>query len=167
MNKMGYCAISLARPFLSERIIMRVSRSTAYALRAALQLVDAPEGVPIPCSQLAKAGAMPERFLLQVLRNMVNHGLLYSTRGVVGGYRLTRPAAQITLLSIVEATDGPMTSVLPPLDGMPEVSRNRLETVVQGITREVCRQLSQTSLADLLVAKEENADELLGCRSGS
>ena len=136
---------------------MRVSRSTAYALQAALQLANAPEGVPVPCSQLAKAGEMPERFLLQVLRNLVNHGLLCSTRGVEGGYRLSRPAEEITLLSIVEATDGPMTSELPPLDGMPEYSKCRLEDVVQDITREICRRLAQTSLADLLVAEEGQA----------
>ena len=136
---------------------MRVSRSTAYALQAALQLADAPEDVPVPCSQLAKAGEMPERFLLQILRNLVNHGLLHSTRGVEGGYRLSRPADEITLLSVVEATDGPMTSELPPLDGMPEYSKRRLEDVVQDITREICRRLGQTSLADLLVAKDGQA----------
>jgi Rrf2 family transcriptional regulator, cysteine metabolism repressor len=131
---------------------MRVSRSTAYALQAALQLADVSGDAPVPCSQLAKAGEMPERFLLQVLRNMVNHGLLYSTRGVEGGYRLARPAEEITLLSIVEATDGPMTSELPPLDGMPDCSRKQLQAVIQDITREVCRRLAQTSLADLLTA---------------
>jgi Rrf2 family protein len=97
---------------------------------------------------------MPERFLLQVLRQMVNHGLLKSTRGVDGGYRLIRPADEISLLHIVEATDGPMTSVLPPLDGMPEGSRNLLVDVVRDITRAVSERLSKTSLADLLAATD-------------
>ena len=145
---------------------MRVSRSTAYALQAALQLADAPEDVPVPCSQLAKAGEMPERFLLQLLRNMVNHGLLCSTRGVEGGYRLSRPAKEITLLSIVEATDGPMTSELPPLDGMPEYSKRQLQAVVQNITREVCKRLAQTSLADLLAAEEEQVDRPFSEQTG-
>jgi Rrf2 family protein len=92
---------------------------------------------------------MPERFLLQVLRQMVNHGLLKSARGVDGGYCLLRPAREITLLHILEATDGPMTSELPPLDGMPEGSRRRLVNVVQEITRAVSERLSKTSLADL------------------
>ena len=64
---------------------MRMSRAAVYAIGAMLQLAEAPAGVPIPCSRLAKAGEMPERFLLQVLRNLVNHGLLKSTRGVDGG----------------------------------------------------------------------------------
>ena len=67
---------------------MRLSRASAYALGAVLQLAHAPAGMPVPCSQLAKHGQMPERFLLQVLRNLVNHGILVSTRGVDGGYAL-------------------------------------------------------------------------------
>ncbi len=136
---------------------MRLSRAAAYAIRAALQLAGAPASVPIPCSQLAKSGEMPERFLLQVLRHLVNHGLLQSTRGVDGGYRLKRPAQEITLLHIVEATDGPMTSELPPLDGMPEASRKRLVRVIQETTRDIGQRLSQTSLADLLFDDEHNS----------
>lgn len=150
---------------------MRLSRASVYAIRAALQLVDAPAGLPIPCSQLAKAGEMPERFLLQILRHLVTHGLLQSTRGVDGGYQLSRPAKEISLLQIVEATDGPLTSELPPLDGMPEVSRKQLFCVVQDITRATSLRLSQTSLADLLAEEKTSqhpsslAGSDLGCTS--
>lgn len=61
---------------------------------------------------------MPERFLLQVLRTLVNEGLLKSTRGVDGGYRLAKPASQISLLDIVEAVDGPIQPELPQIAGL-------------------------------------------------
>ena len=102
---------------------MRMSRSTAYAVSAVLQLANAPPGMPVPCSRLAKVGEMPERFLLQILRTLVNHGLLKSTRGVDGGYSLTRPVTEISLLQIFEATEGPLTSSIPPLDSLPEASQ--------------------------------------------
>ena len=51
---------------------------------------------------------MPERFLLQILRNLVTHGILRSTRGVEGGYALTRPPEQISLLEVIEAIEGPI-----------------------------------------------------------
>jgi hypothetical protein len=53
---------------------------------------------------------MPERFLLQILRVLVTHGILRSTRGVDGGYALTKPADQISLLEVIEAIDGPLDS---------------------------------------------------------
>lgn len=129
---------------------MRMSRASAYAIGAILQLADAPSGVPIPCSRLAKTGEMPERFLLQVLRNLVNHGILKSTRGVEGGYALLRPLSEITLLHIMEATDGPLTPTTPPLDSIPEASRSRLQGILRDITAEVCQSLAKVKLIELL-----------------
>ena len=51
---------------------------------------------------------MPERFLLQILRNLVTHGILRSTRGVDGGYSLVRPADEVSVLDVIEAIEGPM-----------------------------------------------------------
>ena len=87
---------------------MKLSRTVAYAVRATLQLAQCPQGTPIPCSKLASEGHMPERFLLQILRNLVTHGILRSTRGVEGGYALTRPPEQISLLEVIEAIEGPI-----------------------------------------------------------
>ncbi len=130
---------------------MRMSRTSAYAIGAVLQLAEAPPGIPVPCSRLAKVGEMPERFLLQVLRNLVNHGILKSTRGVEGGYSLHRPISEITLLHIIEATDGPLTPTTPPLDNFPEFSRSRLQEILCEITSEACKNLAQVRLADLVV----------------
>jgi len=134
---------------------MRMSRATAYAISAVLQLADAPAEVPIPCSQLAKTGEMPERFLLQVLRNLVNHGLLKSTRGVDGGYFLLRPPDEISLLQIIEATDGPIAPVVPPLDGVPAASRLRLHQLLREATADVCQRLASVTLAELRTDKRE------------
>lgn len=128
---------------------MRMSRSTAYAIGAVLQLANAPPGVPIPCSKLAKLGEMPERFLLQILRNLVNHGILKSTRGVDGGYSLIRPASGVTLLQIFEATEGPLTPSLPPLDSLPTASKQKLLEVLGDITAASCQRLAQVTLAEL------------------
>ena len=128
---------------------MRMSRSTAYAIGALLQLANAPPGQPVPCSHLAKTGEMPERFLLQILRNLVNHGMLKSTRGVDGGYSLTRTISEITLLQVFEATEGPLTPALPPLDSLPEASQQKLLDALGTITAASCQSLAEITLADL------------------
>ena len=135
---------------------MRMSRAAAYAVGSVLQLAEAPQGVPVPCSRLAKVGEMPERFLLQVLRNLVNHGVLHSTRGVEGGYSLSRPLDEITLLHIFEATDGPLVPSIPPLDSLPQESKAKLERLLGKVTTELCQSLSGVSMADLLSAKESS-----------
>ena len=67
---------------------MKLSRTVTYALKATLQLAQNSPSGPVPCGRLAAQGAMPERFLLQILRSLVTHGILKSTRGVDGGYVL-------------------------------------------------------------------------------
>lgn len=138
---------------------MRMSRSTSYAISAVLQLANAPPGQPVPCSRLAKTGEMPERFLLQILRMLVNNGLLTSTRGVDGGYSLAQPISEITLLQIFEATEGPLTPTLPPLDSLPTESQTRLLEVMSDISSATCQKLAEMKMSDLVAAKTGDDSE--------
>jgi Rrf2 family protein len=92
---------------------------------------------------------MPERFLLQVLRTLVNQGLLRSTRGVDGGYRLTRPLAQISLLDVVEATDGPIQAELSQVSGLSGAAQRKLAEVMSDIAADTKKRLGSVSLAQL------------------
>ncbi|WP_152100343.1 RrF2 family transcriptional regulator [Lacipirellula parvula] len=128
---------------------MRISRASTYALLATVQLSDSPASPPIPCSQLAQLGDMPERFLLQVLRNLVNEGLLKSTRGVDGGYRLAKPLSQITMLEIVEAIDGPVQPELPQIGGLQPQSQKKLAEVLGDVAGDAKKRLASVTLAQL------------------
>lgn len=136
---------------------MKLSRTVAYALQATLQLAKSNTDQPIPCSRLAAEGKMPERFLLQILRNLVAHGILESTRGVDGGYTLERPADHISLLNLIEAIDGPMIANLPASEGFPESSREKLEEAMASVTDVARERLEAIKLSDLLVGAEERA----------
>ena len=112
---------------------MRLSRTVSYALQATLHLARSDAaGMPTPCSRLAAEGKMPERFLLQILRTLVKHGILRSTRGVGGGYVLERSPAEISLLEVIEALDGPVASGLPDHEGLPKESKAKLARALAG-----------------------------------
>ena len=100
-----------------------LSRTVSYALQATLQLAATSSKDPVPCSRLAAQGHMPERFLLQILRNLVTHGILQSTRGVDGGYMLERKPTEITLLEIIEAVDGPLVVAATIGEAFPRESK--------------------------------------------
>ena len=128
---------------------MKLSRTVDYAVRATLQLAREPDFIPVPCSKLASAGSMPERFLLQILRNLVTHGILRSTRGVDGGYTLVRPIGEISLLEIIEAIEGPMQdSPLPSVEQ--DESQERLFEAIRQVTDLAREQLSAVKLSQLL-----------------
>lgn len=131
---------------------MKVSRTMAYAVQAMLQLAMLDSDDPVSCSRLAKKGKMPERFLLQVLRNLVTHGLLHSTRGVEGGYYLAQPLKQITLLDIFVAFDQTLVPSIAPLTGLPPATRQVLKDAMESGASAAERELSRVSLADLVGA---------------
>ena len=84
---------------------MKISRNIAYAVQATIELARAEPNCPVPCSRLAKHGNLPERYLPQVLRQLVTRGILNSTIGVDGGYCLCKSPAEITLLDIIDSFD--------------------------------------------------------------
>jgi Rrf2 family protein len=138
---------------------MKLSRTVAYAVRATLQLAQLETKGPVPCSRLATDGKMPERFLLQILRNLVTHGILRSTRGVDGGYSLVKPADQISLLEVIEAIEGPYDSTLELGTGLSEDSQNKLQNALQDVTTSTRKQLEAIKLSQLLRPPELPEEE--------
>jgi Rrf2 family protein len=90
---------------------VRVSAKTDYALRAAVELAAAPEGTPVKGERLATTQSIPLRFLENILLQLRHAGIVESRRGAEGGYRLARPAAEISLADVIRAIDGPLAGV--------------------------------------------------------
>ena len=132
---------------------MKLSRTVEYAVQAMLQLAEHTPGTPVPCSKLAAAGNMPERFLLQILRNLVTHGILKSTRGVDGGYCLERPAEQISLLDVIEAIDGPFGVGTVGGRESPIESHRRLTEALHEVSGLMRKELANIKLVNLLAPK--------------
>jgi Rrf2 family protein len=134
---------------------MKLSRTSSYALQAILQLARSEaSGAPVPCSRLAAEGKMPERFLLQILRSLVTHGILGSTRGVVGGYCLERSPDEISLLDVIEAVDGPVVPSLPVHEGLSEDAASKLQCTFATVTELARRELASIKLSQLLPPTE-------------
>lgn len=93
---------------------MHVSAKVDYAMRALLEIAAATEGDPgmlVKGEHLATSQKIPARFLEGILRQLRQAGIVASQRGADGGYRLARPAEQITVADVVRALDGPLADV--------------------------------------------------------
>jgi Rrf2 family protein len=90
---------------------VRVSAKTDYAIRAALELAAADDGKPVKGERIATAQAIPLRFLENILMQLRHAGLVDSRRGAEGGYRLAKPAGDVTLADVIRAIDGPLAGV--------------------------------------------------------
>lgn len=91
---------------------MRISAKTDYAIRAAVEMAATTgDGALVKAEAVAAAQEIPLRFLLSILNELRHAGIVDSRRGADGGYRLSRPAAEITLADVIRAIDGPLANV--------------------------------------------------------
>ena len=88
---------------------MRLSRKSDYALRAVMHFAGLPKGQLASIGEVAKAQSIPREFLAKILKDLTWGGILVSFQGVTGGYRLARPAKEITFLDVMETMDGPVS----------------------------------------------------------
>jgi Rrf2 family iron-sulfur cluster assembly transcriptional regulator len=84
---------------------LRFSRTADYGLRAALAIGTAPPGERVKRQSIARATNAPASVLAQALASMTRAGLLSARSGRNGGYRLARPASEVTIHDIVVAID--------------------------------------------------------------
>jgi Rrf2 family protein len=87
--------------------MMNFSKSTRYALHAAIEMARAGEGGQVTVSQVAERYRIPETALAKVLQRLVRSRLAVGTRGVGGGYRLARLPSEITVLDVVSIFEPP------------------------------------------------------------
>jgi Rrf2 family protein len=91
---------------------MKVSKSTEYALLAVGYIAKNQGDGAVPSEDIAKQYNIPVEYLLKILQQLVRAKVLRSKRGPQGGFWLAKPATKITMLEIIEAVAGPLTSEL-------------------------------------------------------
>lgn len=89
---------------------MQVNAKVDYALRALAELATAENG-PMKAEAMARAQGIPPKFLENILLELRHAGIVISQRGAEGGYRLGRPASEITLADVIRVVDGPLANV--------------------------------------------------------
>ena len=87
---------------------MKISAKAEYACLAVLALAQqGPDAPPLRIREISEAYGIPDRYLVQILLQLKGAGLVASTRGASGGYRLARAATSISLSEILSAIEGP------------------------------------------------------------
>lgn len=84
---------------------MLFASATGYALRALAILPE--DGRYRLAQDLAQELEIPGPYLAKILQTLAQKQLLESVRGPKGGFRLARPAQDITVGQVVEALEGP------------------------------------------------------------
>lgn len=83
-----------------------IKRDTDYALRALTMLAQTGDSLSVRA--LAASQEVPPDFLRKIMQRLHRAHIVKSSRGPFGGYRLSRPAGEISVLDVVEAVQGPL-----------------------------------------------------------
>jgi Rrf2 family protein len=132
---------------------LELTHRGAYAIRAVLTLAREDGDDVVPARTIAERMEIPVRFLPQVLGDLSRAGIVEARLGRAGGYRLAKPPAEISVLDLIEATEGDTRRQTCVLTGLPcgeaavpcDVHVVFSEAQVAILTR-----LAETSVADVL-----------------
>lgn len=129
---------------------LELTRRADYAIRASLALARAGTDV-LSARTVAADQRIPAAFLPRVMSDLVRAGIATGKTGRSGGYRLARPANQISLLDIVQAVerdDGRRTCVLRGGPCRPDGACS-VHPVLAGVRADVLGALGKARLVDL------------------
>lgn len=90
---------------------MKVSTRAEYGVRLLVALARAESGGPVSLATVSRVEKLPHAYLEQLVRDLRRADLVTATRGQAGGYRLARPAREISLVDAVRALDGPVLAM--------------------------------------------------------
>jgi Rrf2 family protein len=85
----------------------RLGEGVEHALHCVMVMGALPDNAMLAAKALAEFHGVSESYLLKHLKALAAAGVVVSSTGKRGGYRLARPASETTFLDVVEAIDGP------------------------------------------------------------
>ncbi|RVX46207.1 BadM/Rrf2 family transcriptional regulator [Nonomuraea polychroma] len=141
-----------------------MSEGVEWALHTCLNLAWVEEDRSVPTSTLAAFYELPPAYLNKQLQALVRAGILASTSGPRGGFRLARDPGKITVLDVVAAIEGPQEAfecaeiLRQGPGGVPGVDYRKICVISQTMRQAELnwrRELAGRTLADLKSTVEE------------
>ena len=129
-----------------------LSGTAEYALSAVVHIARQRGDAPVTANELSNALAVPRNYISKVLHELVRAGVLKSTRGKRGGFRLAVKADELPLLRVVSLFDG-IGERRRCLLGRPECSERNPCPVHyrwKAVAEEIARFFNETTVADVL-----------------
>lgn len=90
---------------------MKLSTKGRYGLRALIDLALYSENEAVSIQSIAKRQNISDSYLEQLMRKLRSAGLIVSVRGAQGGYKLARPAKEISVGDVLRALEGSLEAV--------------------------------------------------------
>jgi Rrf2 family protein len=148
---------------VKRRSNMRITNAAEYAIRAILHMGQNPNKVYTVKELLLEITDIPSKFLSKILQRLAQKKILSSTRGIKGGFKISKPLNEITLYDIVETIDGPIALNKCLIDGF-DCRRKQLcpvHIIWEETQEELKKVLSKKTIENLIEEiKQKNIQNL-------
>ena len=110
---------------------------------------------PVQLRSIAQRHGIPARFLVQILLQLKAAGLVNSTRGAAGGYRLARDPTQVTLRDVTQILDGQPATITSKAENATSISTTLIE-MFNHFRSQQPKMLQTIPLAELMQRADED-----------
>jgi len=139
-----------------------------YAVRALIHLADLGDGSMATANDIANAESIPPYYLAKVLKDLSAAGILSSIRGRGGGFQLSRPANEISVLEVLQVAEDLSRRVEACVLGLDECTEKApcaLHDYWAGFRERALFTLAELTVADLLADLKRKRAQLKGATS--
>jgi len=114
---------------------------------------------PVQLRSIAQRHGIPARFLVQILLQLKAAGLVKSTRGAAGGYRLARDPDQVTLKDVTQILDGQPATITSKAENTTSISTTLID-LFNHFRLQQAKMLQTITLAELMQRAEQDTNPM-------
>ncbi len=129
--------------------MLKLSRKTLLALEAVIDIAFNARPEPVQAKEITARQGVPQRYLEQVMQQLVRAGVLKGVRGPRGGYRLAKERRRISVGDVVRVAESLEDEDAEPIDPRSELGMRIVAPLIQTLQDEVMARLDAISIEDL------------------
>jgi Rrf2 family iron-sulfur cluster assembly transcriptional regulator len=140
-------------------MMLRLSRKTLLALEAVIDIAFNARPEPVQAKEITARQGVPQRYLEQVMQQLVRAGVLKGVRGPRGGYRLARERRRISVGDVVRVAESIEDVEEEKIRPRSELGLRIVAPLIQTLQDDIMAQLDAISIEDLCQrARTEGVD---------
>ena len=128
--------------------MLRLSRKTLLALEAVIDIAYNARPEPVQAKEITARQGVPQRYLEQVMQQLVRAGILKGVRGPRGGYRLARERRRVSVGDVVRVAMTLDTGE-ENFDGGSELGRRVVMPLMATLQEDVMKKLDLISIDEI------------------
>src|SRR5450432_2783892 len=129
--------------------MLKLSRKTLLALEAVIDIAFNARPEPVQAKEITARQGVPQRYLEQVMQQLVRAGVLKGVRGPRGGYRLARERRRISVGDVVRVAESIEDADEEKAEARSDLGQRIVAPFVQSLQEELMTRLDSVSIEDL------------------